>query len=415
MTLSGQYAGDLVYYLQMEKDDSGQNYYFRKRYLRYEHRRISLDIGNFNPRWGMGVSLGYHSDFLGRDDNPSYKSGLFPMLGKFNGIRMQYHSNLSPLAMFSYDRTHLARGRLAALGTEYKFKGLNVGIIGSYFKIENFENGKDYSDFIFGGSVKFKWNEYNFISEISSNDYANFAWCFDLKRKFDRGKIALSGWNYPHGYINPYGAGRANSDYKTIVIGDTDLEYASRQNGEWGIWARSSYSLFEPHLTSISANYWSDAGEQEKFRIKISKGFRISKIFQTELTYLWGDDNIGGNYGERQHLRMDIVCGSSIRKRLRLSGELKRVYHSYGRRDYVRAELKAICAVSDRINSIVKFSRIDYDVSDGSPGYWLLYLSENITFGDHIYLRAVMDSREGRDYNLIDSARFNLLVTLLTG
>jgi hypothetical protein len=415
ITFSGKYSKDFIYYLQMEKDESGQDYYFRKRYFRLNGKKFNLELGNFNPRWGMGISLGYHADFLGRDDNLSYKSALFPKLGKFNGIRLQYNSSLSPLAMYSYDRSHSAQGKLAAFGTEYKHKGLNVGIIGSNFEIENLQNGKYYSDFIFGGSLKFKWNKYDFISEISSNDFPNFAWCFDLKRKFNKGNISLSGWNYPDGYVNPYGAGRANSDYKTIEIEDTGLEYKSRQNGEWGIWARSSYSLFKQHLTSISANYWSDAGEEEKFRIKLSERFRISETLETELTYLWGDDYIGGDYGDRQHIRMDIICGSSIRKRLRLSAELKRVYYSYGRRDYVRAEVKAVYPLSDKINSIVKFSRIDYDMSDGSPGYWLVYLSENITFGDHIYLRAVMDSREGREHNLIESARFNLLVTLLTG
>ena len=149
--------------------------------------------------------------------------------------------------------------------------------------------------------------------------------------------------------------------------------------------------------------------------MKISEQFKLSNQFKTELTYLWCDDNIGGDYGHRQHLRIDIFYRGSLKNRLRISGELKRVYYSYGRRDYIRAELKGIFPIADKINSIVKFSRIDYDMTDGSPGYWLIYLSENIQFGDHIYLRAVMDSREGQKYNLIDSARFNLLVTLLTG
>jgi len=168
-------------------------------------------------------------------------------------------------------------------------------------------------------------------------------------------------------------------------------------------------------LTSISGNYWSDAGEEGKIRLKFSERFNISNSFQTELTYLWGDDNIGGVYGDRQHLRLDLFYGGSMKKRFRLSGELKRVYYSYGRRDYFRAELKAAYPLSENLNSIVKISRIDYDMIDGSPGYWFIYLGERITFGDHIYLRAVIDSREGKEYNLIDSARFNLLITLLTG
>ncbi len=414
ITLSGKYTGDFVYYLQMEKDISGEDYYFRKRYIRFDHNRLNCEAGNFNPGWGMGISLGYHSDFLGREDLP-YKSALFPQLGKFNGIRLQYKSSLSPVAMLSYDRSDNARGRMAALGTEYRYKNLNAGFIGSYFEIQNFENGTAYSDLILGAAFEYKWGEYDFESEISQSNGRYIAYCFDLKRKFEKGQMSIAGWNYPLGYINPYGSGRANSDYKTIEIENTGLKYASRQNGEWGVWARSSYYIFGKHQTSISANYWSDAGKEEKFRMKISERFKLSKQFETELTYLWGDDNIGGDYGHRQHLRMDIFYRGSLKNRLRLSGELKRVYYSYGRRDYIRAELKGIFPIADKINSIVKFSRIDYDMTDGSPGYWLLYLSENIQFGDHIYLRAVMDSREGEKYNLIDSARFNLLVTLLTG
>ncbi len=413
LNISGKPAKSFSYYFEAEKKPDYRQYYFRKRLVKFSYRNLNAEIGNFNPSWGMGITMGYYSDFLAKDDSPAYRSFLFPAKGRLNGIRLQYDSKISPIAILSYDCSETASGRMAGFGFDYSVHSLSMGLLGSYHKIENLTNDKDYSNFIIGGNIKLKSGPYAVQSEISESKGEFFAWSSALVRKLDKGRFTLAAWNYPLGYLNPYGEGKANSDFTTTEIPDTELEFRSRQYGEWGILSQSRYLLFENHLTSIAANYWRDGGQEEKFRVKICDQLAVTSSLNIALTYLWGDDNLNDDYGLRQHLRFDVLYGKSPRNRMRFSTELKRICYSYGRRDIARFELRAAYPISERINSVVKFSRVDYDMSDGAPGYWLIYLSEDITFGKYLFLRAVVDTREGENYNLINSARFNLQITLM--
>lgn len=412
VNISGRPDAGFSYYFEAEKNNDCNIYHIRKRIVRFSYQNLKAEIGNFNPSWGMGVTLGYYSDFLNKDDNPAYRSFLFPSKGRFNGVRLQYDSKISPIVMLSYDRSKTANARVAGMGVDYETNNLSMGILGNYHAIKNLTNGYDYSNLIIGNTVRYKSNKYFWQSELSGSEGKFFAWSTNFARKLDRGRFAISAWSYPIGYLNPYGGGKANSDYSTIQIEDTGLEMRSRQFGEWGILSQSQYILFENHLTSFAANYWRDGGLEEKFRMKVCDQFAINSFLDAAVTYLWGDDNLDEDFGQRQHVRFDLLYGKTPRNRIRFSTELKRIYYLYGRRDIARFELRAVYPISESINSALKFCRVDYDMADGAPGYWMVYLSEDITFGDYLFLRAVVDTREGTNYNMVSSARFTLQIIL---
>ncbi len=415
VTLSGRPAKKIDYYFEAEKNQESGDFFFRKRGLRMISGDLKMEFGNFIPNRSMGVTLGHHGGFLNKDENPTYESALFPMMGRYNGISLEYNSTFAPTLILSYDRSKNMRGRLAAFGCDLVRKNMRFGLLGQYHYLENWETGSDYSNFIAGTYVEYSSGDYKFQGEISENEMRYFAWIFQADRKFAYGSFSLSGWNYHKGYINPYGGGKANSDYVTLEIGQTGLQYRSRQNGEWGILIRSKYDVYNAHSIGMDANYWRDGGSEKKIRARVSDKIQLGHTLEGVITYLWGDDNLDLDYGQRQHLRLDLLYRKNPLLNLRLSLQAERMYYSYGRRDYLRGEMKAIFPIGNSVFSTIKISRVNYHSDRDLPGYWLVYFSENLMLGKNISLRAVLDSREGQEYNLLNSARFNLQLTLMGG
>jgi hypothetical protein len=100
---------------------------------------------------------------------------------------------------------------------------------------------------------------------------------------------------------------------------------------------------------------------------------------------------------------------------LRAGIEFKRIDYSYGRRDYLRTEVRALWNITDRIATSFKLSRIDNDISDAESGYWLIYLTEELSLNSNLFLKLMLDSREGRYYNLLNSAKLKLSLEFITG
>ena len=264
-----------------------------------------------------------------------------------------------------------------------------------------------------GGYLNWNKSDYEIEAEISGAKLKKYAGIISLAKKQEWGKIQLQGWNYPLGYVNPYGGGRANSDYRTVELDSTDISFHSRQNGEYGILSRTDYKFNSRHAVSVTGNYWRDGGLEKKYRLRLADNLRLSKNINGKLTLLYGDDNLDEDYGYRQHVRIDLTHTVRTRNSLRLSAEFKRIFYSYGRRDYLRAEVKYSRRFSENISSSIKISRLDSDLIDGQPGYWFVYLEEDVGFGQRFRVRVLLDSKEGRHYNLINSARINLQITMV--
>ena len=149
-TMRGDYNSDLQYYIVSEKKGSDSDYYFRERWIKYRRDKYALELGNYFPDWGLGVTAGYHSDFLEKADNPEYQSILYPYLSRYNGFRFEYKSRISPIVMLSYDRSHDYRGRLLAVGSNYTLSNLKLGFLGNYHNLDNLNNGNKFAQFILG-------------------------------------------------------------------------------------------------------------------------------------------------------------------------------------------------------------------------------------------------------------------------
>ena len=412
-TLRGDYNSDLQYYMVTEKRGTDGDYYFRERWIKFRRDIYSVELGNYYPEWGMGLTTGYHSDFLDKSDNPEYQSALYPYLSRYNGLRCEYESSLHPLVLLSYDRSKYYRGRLLAVGMNYNLADLQVGLLGNYHNLDNLNSGREFSQLVVGGYLYWNNSDYKIESEISGAKFQDFAGILSLSKKQKWGQILFQGWNYPLGYINPYGGGRANSDYRTISLDSTGIEYHSRQNGEYGILSRTDYKFNSRHTASVTGNYWRDGGQEKKYRLLLADNIKLTENIAGRFTVLFGDDNLNDDFGYRNHVRLDLTYTQRGVSNLRLSAEFKRVYYSYGRRDYLRTEIRYGRKFSDYSSASVKISRLDSDLLDGQPGYWLVYLEEDIRFADRVRVRVLLDSREGKRYNLINSARINLQITVV--
>lgn len=411
-SIRGAVGTDLQYLLVTEKKDHAGDFFFRERWFRFEQNKYTLEAGNYYPDWGLGVTAGYHSDFLDKSGNPMYQSILYPYLSRYNGLRLEYNARLNPIVMLSYDRTSNLRGRLLAIGLNYNLTYFEFGLLCNYHNLDNLNSGNNFSQLLIGGYFQWNKNDYEIEAEISESKLKNWAGIITFQKKQEWGQFILQGWNYPSGYRNPYGGGKANSDYRTVDLEDTDISYRSRQNGEYGFLSRTDYKFNSYHKFSVTANYWQDAGQEKKFRIRFSDHFSLAKTWKSKVTLLYGDDNLNEGYGYRQHLRIDLMHSKRGSSNFRISAEFKRVFYSYGRRDYLRAEMKFSRRFSERVSASIKISRLDSDLLDGQPGYWFIYLEESIRFGKYARIRVVLDSKESKRYNLINSARINLQITM---
>ena len=401
--LTGNYDKSIEYDFQMERSYSQRDLYFRKRRISFLKGSFAVDLGNFYPRWGQGITVGYHSRFLDKDNNRVYRSILYPRLGRFNGLQLSFKSDaVSSALILSHDRTPDQNGSLAAIKLAYSFKRNRIGLIGNYHHLKNEQNNSEYDDLVAGIYGDFRFNRYQFQAEISEYQSDYFAYYMQLSRSYSRGRFRLAAWNYPAGYINPYGAGRANSDYRSVSIEDTEIEYRSRQNGEYGWLLNNSLELSPATRLSTDINFWRDGGKEEKLRGRWLIQYQFSRFLDLRLTYLWGDDNLSENYGRRDHYRCDLIWREYGKVYFRVGTEFKRVFYEYGRRDFVRVETSLRWRLSKSVNTSMKFSRIDSDLTDGEAGHWLIYLGEELSLSSNIFLKATLDTREGKTYNLID-------------
>jgi len=408
LTLSGRPAKGCRYYVESEKNRQSADYYFRKRYLHLSSGNLNLRLGNFIPCWGQGITMGYHSGFLDKEKSQTYRSFLYPHIGRYNGISIEYNSMFSPLLVLSYDRSKDARGRLAALGCSYVLENLKIGLLGNYHILENWPANAVCRNLLMGTYLHFTSGNYGFSGEVSENDLKYFAWVLRADRKIEMCRLSLAIWSYHKKYVNPYGAGKANSDYVTIEIEDTGLKYRSPQNGEWGLLMETRCRNNQSSSLDIAANYWCDAGMEKKIRLRVSDRFPIKEDVQGIITYLWGNDNLDLDHGARQHLRFDLIYPNNFGFGFRLALEARRIFYYYGRRDYLRADWKAAISIGQSINLAFKAGRIDYNSAEKSTGYWIFYLNENLILGENAFLRFVLDTKAGGGYDFLNSARANL-------
>ncbi len=412
---SGNSEQNLSLYIEAERHENWNDYYLRRRHLDFRRNRFKISAGNFAPDWGMDVSLGYPADILHKSDDPLYQSVLFPSRGRYNGLMISHSSNYNPTILFSYDRSRSNRSRLAAGMFDYGNQDFHGGLLVGIFRLDDPGAGNQFDSYITSGYLALTRGKTSFESEFSLIDIKYPAFNAELSSRYERAGIRIMAWNYHRGYVNPYGSGRANPDSRRIYIDSNELNYTSRHNGEYGLLLRTDIYDMHGHNPQIMANYWRDGIEEEKVRIRMVDRYAISSRIDAMLTYLWGNDNLDdAGYGDRQHIRVDLNYKPARRLRFRISAEARRVYYSYGRRDYLRGEARFAFPIDDDISVWFRFSRIDNDLADGSRGYWLIYLGENMALGDSFYLRVSMSTREGIKYNMIKSARLNLQIIWTT-
>lgn len=413
--LTGTYDKSLECDFQLERSNDHRDLYFRRRKISFSRGKIRIDLGNFYPRWGEGITVGYHSRFLDKDNNRVYRSILYPRLGRYNGLHLSIENDeVSSELILSHDRTPDQNGSLAALNLAYNIGRCKVGLIASYHVLKNEQNNSDYQKIVTGAYCDYRLDPYRFRAEISEYEGSYYAYYMQISRGYPKGRFHLSAWNYPTGYINPYGSGRANSDYLSVEIEDTHIEYRSRQNGEYGFLLNNSLKLSNRIHVSSDLNFWRDGGAEEKLRGRWLARYELNRLLDLRFTFLWGDDNLSEDYGRRDHYRLDLIWRAYGKGYIRIGTEFKRVSYDYGRRDFMRIEASLRLPLTESISTSMKLSRVDLDMTDDEAGYWLIYLGEKLSLGKNLFLKATLDTREGKTYNLIESGRIILTMEFIS-
>ncbi len=293
-------------------------YEWSRRSLSYRIRRGTIRkimFGNFNARFGLGLSVGYRGALLSKDDSFANETILFPDYGGYNGIYIESgrrHDGVKVIGHFDKNSTH--RFRMAAVDIMKKYGGLRWEGIVLGGILENRATGREFRYYQLGTFLNYVYGDYEAAIEVAFPQYASSvvpAVIFESSYADYPIRLRLSGWHYADDYLNLTGGARSGSHSRQIEIDSLDFEYRDRRNNQRGILLRAESNLTRTVLHDISLSLYGNSRFEHFSRmvtgleynpddvstIRLEYGYKKNKLDEERLT----DNEIRTEYRFKNH------------------------------------------------------------------------------------------------------------------
>jgi len=382
------------------ESSANQDIYLRSRSFGWRDGKTRIEAGGVDPVWCGGLVAGRHSIFLA-DKDPGM-SVLYSQRDRFNGILIERRlHDFTVTAVSSSDRDRLFSaafngGRVRYLADE---QYIDIALIDG--KITNREDGRSAKVQVIGTGFEAKVRNVGVRFDLAADRWKKAAYVARISNAGDRHRLYI--WHYDAMFLNPFGAGRANTDTREIRIDDIGLSYRSRYAGERGVQTRSEFPLSNSQNLIVESNWWKTGGS-EKFRLRGTYTRTFASTSRFKLILLAGDDSIRTDGYDIWSVVVNCGTKLSSRHRLSLTGRVKSA--RIGARRKELHWIDARWSANSRYHSSNFMVRwFDPDQHSNRDHYFLCSVRESFVLGSGLQLSLAASTRFGPDQQAIDKTR----------
>jgi hypothetical protein len=377
--------------------------YLRGRTLRWRGGETEVELGDLDPNWSGGLVLGRHPIFL--REKSREKSWLYPMKTRFNGVSLRTRVvNASVSALASYDRDRRFSSLVHGLQLEFCTGRSAICVAAVRGCLENTLDGGRKRISLIGGDLKLGHRRTVWCLSLAFDGEGDHACLFSGYDSRKNHRIHL--WKYGNGFLNPFGAGRANPDTAPVEIREIGLAYRSRYTNETGVQTRSRFRFSESRRLTIESNWWR-TGTTEKLRIKATMEHGLDSKDLVRAILLAGDDNLD---------RKGCDLYSTFLEWNRRVGDAGSIAVSArGRSRNVRGLRRTLYGLDGRLrtgsgdhHSEVLLRWYDPDDRNDRDHYVYCSMDESLRIGDCWHISVLVSGRFGPDQDTVKTIRIRI-------
>ncbi len=365
----------------------------------------NLVLGNFQPRFGLGVNVGYRTylNFSSQNSLETENTLLFPFWTRYNGVLAGYQKRNNSTAMF-YSQNRFGDYKDQVWGGAVNLRSKHW-LISPIFSYQEISKGKD--RFLSrAGSLygKLFWESGEIAAEYVSTDRKESGLVVEaLWQNTDRINTFFSFWSYTRDFLHPTSGGRALPDYRLTELGDLELSHRSRQAGETGAYFSTAARLNPRTKLDFAYQQWQDGNSylnKNKLRLGLAHWFK--KNFELRLKEYWEDDDLNASSPDKW---TTVVVGTYIFKgntKLQLRLNYRVSDSESGKINTTWDEVIFYFPIAGKLSSKVRLRYRDDDIATGRNSSWSFYLSENFWLAENLLLLAEFVSKEYQDLDRED-------------
>jgi hypothetical protein len=371
---SGAFRG--LFDWEYDRDEGGR---WRRRTLIWQTRRVTMQLGNLEPRWGRGLVVGRRSRIVRSVD----RSGSFwqPTLGRHDGIAASIA--LAPSVRGDGFLSFLESDSLTEWsgGTQLRWsrKSMDVGLNWASSvngieepEAEGFVLSSAHVENVYGAHARLWHGPRQLLAEFAINNRGVSAKAVELLWPLQRGRFHARLWSYGDGFTNPLGGGPGNSDTRVVGLESRNRAFSSRTAGERGFDFSTRLDVAPTvRLRWDWMTHREAPGEKLEhdgvFRAEVQRdNLRLTPFIRARIDEDESETYSLGNY----------LWWGTERRRLNLRAEYGRHYSHEA--PFVRAG----AGLEWRIRRLVRLAPAirwtDPDLDQPGDGYWCFYFTETV-------------------------------------
>jgi hypothetical protein len=365
--------------------------------LTFAGSRGRLTLGNYEPRYGLGLIAGRRDRVLGRTQDTRLSGSIWqPMSANYNGIHLGL--DIGPAVRLSSfgSRIESSQYREDMTGAHVALAGiggwLETGLTGVASRISDPVADRIFSRHGVGAYLSGKENQREIATEVAMADGGAIAAAVRAVRSLGSARLVVTLWSYDPGFVLFTSGGPSHPRRQPIRIFEDDLRYYSRTAGEQGLLIKQRTPVNSRAVFESTLQLYNDRLENTK-NIEGKLACRISLPQSTSISaYLRGRDKIGANLDEDRmyygiHGRTRLVSRFPVKWRAEY-GRINRV--SVGSVNSLRLEFQTTAEFNGSIRVTPRLRYVDPDLSVSEDGYYYLYVTEKITPFDNCDIELVV-------------------------
>lgn len=371
---------------------------FRKRGLALSlpGGRIRMMLGNFEPRFGLGLVVGRRDRLLGRTQDCRPTGSIWqPQYSSYNGLQLTRRMGTSGQATVLGSRIESGVYRedivAANVSLDRLVDNLSLGFSGVASTVLSRETDRCSRQNGMGLSFFRHTRTHKASAEFALSDGGATAAAFNLTRSLGKGRVNLSVWTYDTDYILPSSGGPGHPGRQRAAMFVDDLDFYSRTTGEQGLLINTRTSTGRRTTVEAVCEIYNDRLAATK-NLEGKLGVQASLPRATTLwAYVRGRDTRGADAAEYR-----LYYG--VRGRTRVFGEVGTAWRwEYGtiRKSgagivrSMRLDLSVTLPISTRVRMAPRWRYLDPDLSVSGDSYYYFYLTEGITIAPECRLEVI--------------------------
>lgn len=223
-----------------------RNLYWRP----FAKSETTVQLGNYDLRWGLGLALGRRGRMLRRQTELTYESFLYPTRSGLNGLLVSGSlgsgairaGRVRWLAFGSTWRDSRIVMKTFALGLSREGASWQAGLLFTRTALDRRIGEGSFQQEQYSGYLQKSLQDFKSQMEINAqvNDGSlTIAGAAEGRYQTTGGNVRLAAWVYPADYVNLLGGGRAGQLSEVIRLEDLGFEFSERHHNQRGALVRS--------------------------------------------------------------------------------------------------------------------------------------------------------------------------------